>query len=268
METSLSVQNDAILKKAKWWIVSSLVGRIIVQIVGKFLYLPQVYMILMFLWSVIFLIGCVQLLKHNLSSIRFFAKMAIIAESITILVYFLDNFVWVGVLSQICDTYPINNSWSRIIFHSEKIIISFVSLMGLAALWKNKQIRANYITSISILGVLTFVSCVLFFPVNAWLIKGGFVYPTMEIGYFHSFHRDLYGEISQMLSAILGLISLIVQILFIYCYCKLLKTPSLMPTEDNPDEVPYSYRPTKIEIGFVVCVALFVGLICVSFLFV
>ncbi len=138
--------------------------------------------------------------------------------------------------------------------------------MGLAALWKNKQIKTQYTTIIPIFAMVMFLYYVCFLSSNMWQMRGCFENPMLNASDFYL--ATLEGRISSMLAGIFRFISPIIQLLPIYCYCKLLKTPSLMPTEDNPDELPYSYRPTKIEIGFVICVALFIGCIFLTFLIV
>ncbi len=282
METSLSVQNDAIFKKAKWWIVSSLVLSLVsycwicfcMPILENYYLWAElgpdnifyiIHGIVGYVSRVLFIVGCVVLLKHSVSSIRTFAKMLIINESVVILAMVLNVCVWPVVLSNIYENGPIQSAWRTVISYSTWLITSFIFLMGLAALWKNKQIRANYSTIISFFAILTFISYLLGLSSNMWVAKDAFANPMLEFG---DFYYTLDWEINSMLAALDGFLFPIVRILFIYCYCKLLKTPSLMPTEDNPDELPYSYCPTKIEIGFVICVALFIGCIFLTFQFV
>ncbi len=283
METSLSVRNDAILNKAKWWILSSLIGSFVMWIIRRlwdyllvFNYSLEAMDSLeirdnvleamdILLWPILFIVGCVILLKHSVSSIRIFAKMLIIYQSILILAIILDNYGWAILLNQIYESWAIHAAWSRVLWYVERIIAYFFFFMGLAALWKNKQIKKQYTTIIPIFAMVMFLYYVCFLSSNMWQMRGCFENPMLSPS---EFYATLEGRISSMLAGIFRFISPIIQLLPIYCYCKLLKTPSLMPTEDNPDELPYSYRPTKIEIGFVICVALFIGCIFLTFLFV
>ncbi len=282
METSLSVQNDAILKKAKRWIVSSLVAALIVGICSSicwnFLYsvmyenygmnaintVDIIDTVTSWLWPILIIVGCVILLKHSVSSIRIFAKMLIVYQGWILLYCAIILLMNQLNLWEQMDT--IVRTWWSIGQYILSLCFTFIIVMGLSALWKNKQIRTNYANIISMLILVLFVGIVLNVPGNIWHLKGCFENPTVGFWEIKSFTID--GKVSQVLGSISRIGSPILSILEIYCYCKLLKTPSLMPTEDNPDELPYSYRLTKIEFGFVVCVLLFIGLSCLSFLFV
>ncbi len=288
METSVSVQNDAILKKAKRWIISSLIGALITQIASWIFFNYLITSVELFynnlynsieifgridyciqiLWSIFFIIGSSLLLKHGITSVRFFGKMLIVYQSIVLLSIITPPFLR-SVLCKVYDNIWIREAWSSIIFRGLIIIYSFLFLMGLAALWKDRQIKMHYSTTLSLFIMITFLTCVLMMPSHLWELKGCLENPMIEN--YESLSKIIDIKIANMLGKglyIPQIIGFIVQILKITCFYKLLKTPSLMPTENATDEIPYSYRPTKIEIGFVVCVALFIGTIFLTFLIV
>ncbi len=287
METSLSVQNDAILKKAKWWILSALVLNLMSYCITDFIplillksygymreELNDFYSIRDFIngWikpvlNILYIIGCVALLKHSVKSIRVLGKILIIFSVTEMLFGIMNEFVRDEILQMLFEKnqqyYNQNEAdiliWSfHIIPYIEILVSNFIFLMGLGALWKNKQIRENHTAVIRLFALLVFVEFVKSIPNIMWFIRA----------YLDSFNNNLYEYTYYLLGSgwyIPQIISIVSQILFIYCYCKLLKTPSAMPVEDTE---PYSYRPTKIEIGFLFAVCLFVGLIFLSFLMV
>ncbi len=278
METSLSVQNDAILKKAKWWIVSALVliliancfTHLVLSILQDFYLrnyelmadLNNLHSIWKFIvvWikptlNILYIIGCVALLKHSVKSIRVFGKILLIFSVTNILFGIMNGFVWDGIFQNLFE----EDYWvwpSTIIPNIERFISQFILLMGFSALWKNKQIRENYTAVISLFALLIFVEFVIFIPSDMWSIRG-----AIDLNHKYHYLCDLLDSGWYIPRTIF----IVTQILIIYCYCKLLKTPSAMPVEDTE---PYSYRPTKIEIGFLFSVCLFVGLIFLSFLMV
>ncbi len=284
METSLSVQNDAILKKAKWLIVSGLVLALIIQCVISYL-VPiltdsfgwtredtNIFYSIGGLFSnwllpILCIVAWVLLLvKHTVKSIRVWSTMAIIRYGLVLLFAILNVFVWDKVLDKVFpDQGEMQWVWYTIIQYIGYFITTIIALMGLAALWKNKQIKANYGNVLRLLILVTFIGTVLSLPSEIWTIR--MFLEFIKSDYFTA-NYDLYQSFGILFGNVVPITSLILQILIIYCYCKLLKTPSLMPTEDNPDELPYSYCPTKVEIGFVVCVALFIGCIFLTFLIV
>ncbi len=279
METSLSVQNDAILKKAKWWIVSALVLSLMSYCITNFIplilqksygydweELNNFYSSCNFIgwilptYHILYIIGCVALLKHSVKSVRVFGKILIIFSVTNIFFNIMNGFVWDGIFQNLFgENYwkdAVIHMWRRqIIPNIERFISTFILLVGFGALWKNKQIRENHTAVIRLFALLVFIQFVEVMPNNMWHSRNG--HDTF-----------LYSHIGNLLGSgwyIPQIISIVSQILIIYCYCKLLKTPSDLPVEDTE---PFSYRPTKIEIGFLFSVCLFVGLIFLSFLMV
>ncbi len=137
-----------------------------------------------------------------------------------------------------------------------------VLLFGYATLWKQDKIRLDYAPFLRLLVIVFFVKYVMYMPNDLWNLRSLFA---------NSEYTQTYSDISNAFSNksyLFSIINLILPLLTIYSYNKFLKTPSTIPIEDTDYIVSNSYCPTKIEIGFLISVVLFIGLILLSFLFV
>lgn len=256
METSLSVGNDAVLRSARRWIIAAYVWQILTnlyQLAFPFLLqyvnanhdtihvLIEFHVAFLVFCDLVFLtvlsIGVLKLKKHSFPRFRMFAILIVIGVGVPIIVSLLSMLVigierTSGSLHKIFDTiwlfvYP---------------LAGYLLCVAYVYLLKNDVINAVYRSVIAILCLAVFVGTAM--NLSFWV--------GITFDYLDSNQRIMFGS---GCTAMLQIIFVIVNIASILAYKNLLATPSDIPAvEDTP--ATFSFRPSKIEIGFIVSVAL------------
>ncbi len=227
METSLSVQNDAILKKAKWWIVSGFACNFVLTVTSRFIGYGALAIVMGFIPLILSTIGCIKLLKHDSPTIKQFSKILLIV------------LLLIPLLIRICNILFMILKWNNYIIQSSinfsiNIICLYVFCMALAVLWKNNSIRSHCMDSIIFLAMVFLFECFTILPSILAMCMGV---------------RDFYG-----LQYIVIHLKPLLQIYGFWILFKGLSAISIIEEQD------IDYRPTKIEIGFLISSGLFTGL--------
>ncbi len=250
METSLSVQNDAILKSARRWIMAYYICLLVVPMLfapvlivfvmsedifnnNSLLYATKAMEIIIFLLFVFIIItGLMKLKKHSLLSMQVFAQLTIIQLFISFVNLIVSCFSF--------SEYSIYVVWGQLIL---SVMQGYVCCMSYSALWKNRQINMLFRNILTGFTLITFFSISLIVLNNLYIIIG-----------------------NESVNPILFSLNIpLTNIVYLICFKRLLAIPSAIPSEEE-NELPYSYRPARVEIGYIVSLVIFIVLN--SFLFV
>lgn len=271
METSLSVQNDAILKKAKWWFIAHFVlflTYLLIAYIYNFFEVDEsisgmtkplgIIMTILFYvytFNILAIIACVRLFKHNSSTIQRFTKLLLISSILPIIPIVIRCIIqYVFKIEFVGKMAAVGGIGIGVLELFIILIQGYVCCMSLATLWKNEIIRTNYKDIIIFSSIVVLLGSASFLD-EAWSSIVFWIDNLDEYRYINNHFCSMF--IPQLLP--------IVQI---YCCLKLFKTPSAIPTEEKQDTLAYHYRPTKIELGYLVSILLFFGLIILSLTFV
>ena len=246
METSLSVGNDAVLRSARRWIIAVYVWEILSELfyrVAPFFFdnLEMWFKFSTFsplVFLAVLSIGVLKLRKHSLSRFRLFANLILIGVGVPVFVSLLYT------LTQRTPDSLIFQIFGYVWFFIDPLA-GYLLCVAYTYLLKNDVVNAVYRPAIAILYLATFVNKVM--NLSFWISK--VMFDTQDSSQWFAF---LSGW-----SIINPILFIIVCIANILGYKYLLATPSEIPAaEDAP--ATFSFRPSKIEIGFIVSVALFV----------
>lgn len=265
METSLSVGNDAVLRSARRWIIGAYVWQIItalykfaspyivnviadydtIHVLNKFHGVFFVFCNFVFL--LVLSIGVLKLRKHSLPRFRIFANLIIVVTGVFIVVSVVYDLlpVLIGSISQPVTCY---------IFLFLAVFRGYLLCMAYACLLKDKAIEAIYRYAIAVLCLAAFVQTA---SSSSWHILA----LALDYDFMNAPIRiQMFMNGTYYMFLIIFIIACIANILG---YKYLFATPSNIPAaEDVP--ATFSFRPSKIEIGFIVSAVLLVILICVS----
>lgn len=264
METSLSVGNDAVLRSARRWIIAAYVWQILSLLFGSaspsFFDNPEMWSnfdrmfsyFSPFVFLTVLSIGVLKLRKHSFPRFRLFANLILIGVGVP---------VFVSLLCML--TFDIGTPDSLIYQIFDRIasfvgpLAGYLFCVAYTYLLKNDVVNAAYRPAIAILYLAAFVNVVR--DMSFWISSIAFDILDkiqIQIQYFvlENGSKIIYLDGRGIMMSILFIIVCIANILG---YKYLLATPSEIPAaEDAP--ATFSFRPSKIEIGFIVSVALFV----------
>lgn len=261
METSLSVRNDAVLQSARRWIIGAYVWQILailfylvspllvnsdniemwIELQGMFSYIYPLFFL------IILSIGILKLKKHSLPRFRMFAILIVIGAGVPIIVSLLSKLA----NSSIQRTPGSFHEIFDIILFFVRPLAGYLLCVAYVYLLKNDVINTMYRSVIAILCLAAFVDTAV--NLSLWISSYAFHYLDSSQWFMFGNGR----------TAMFQILSVIVYIASILAYKSLLATPSDIPAaEDTP--ATFSFRPSKIEIGFIVSAVLFVILTYVS----
>lgn len=188
-------------------------------------------------------IGVLKLRKHSLPRFRIFANLIIVVTGVFIVVSVVYDLL--PVLSQPVTCY---------IFLFLAVFRGYLLCMAYACLLKDKAIEAIYRYAIAVLCLAAFVQTA---RSSSWHILA----LALDYDFMNAPIRiQMFMNGTYYMFLIIFIIACIANILG---YKYLFATPSNIPAaEDVP--ATFSFRPSKIEIGFIVSAVLLVILICVS----
>ncbi len=266
METSLNISNDAIFSKAKWLITSALAWSIMIQFLAIFNSLDLVYWLFgdsfvveiffnVGIYFILMLMGLLTIKEHPSTILRSFANLMIVGLIIA---------SFASILLSITETYG-RCYWFYSYDDKTEILRTLYYICGMTTIVS--AVVQGYIICVALCKLSKIIDINISrttHTINPYFI----VYLYFAVVIFMGI-QDTSECLSNMypIEYIFDIISMLLKIFFIpfcwYVYAKL-----QMSSIESIEQQNYSYSPTKIEIGFIVCIALFIGLIYLVTLFV
>ncbi len=228
METSLSVQNDAILKKAKWWIIIGYAYSMILNlflVCGGELLLREAMenagiltSLLKYAGTFLILWGMISLKKTHLSALKSFAKLM----SLVLILDIISLVLWSLILIFQNDiVYFIRMLYDTILL----FLKGYIGCMACSALMKNQLIAQKCKGYIILLYLLIFVTSIVIILPRVWC----------------NWYRILF-----------VIFDLLVPVFYIILYKNIFTNLMQISIDNTDEETSFSIRPTRIEIGFII----------------
>lgn len=261
METTFEITpselqtNEKLIKRARWWIITAFVWKMIGSFSGGVLVsLVKINSILLLsginvLFILFVLAGLLPLRRHTSFRILRFSRVLIFAlcgDMVLGLIHYL--YLWI-----IPGEY-----WTSIYRTIVEILVAFacgyLTCVAYAYLVRDERMEGSCRSAVQLLCMGVFINTIVTVSVGMCSV----LFRTLNLPYTQIVASNNFSEI---LALVQGFLFYVACVIFIIGYKRLFATPSAFPAKDDGSAYISIWKPSRMTAGFLVSMLLFIALL-------